>query len=246
MRITISDGTDNILDYEARDDARLAEFGKHKKALLDMLREVCERGPKSKPLDADKAWRSLTGLARSHFGRVEQATMPAADRIERLRDIAKALGRARRLIDRTMQNDVGDDLFSAWWEGAGNEHAKEDGSFDPRYMECKFKNAVKVLAVLETAASLSADRVLRPKRGRPAILPWDDIWNLAALYRGSTSSLPGAGDGPFAKFVKTVMTALGCHIEYESVIEAIKDARQWALKHPVARKWGPSPFDEQA
>ena len=42
-----------------------------------------------------------------------------------------------------------------------------------------------------------------------AILPRDDIGNLAALYRDSTGSIPGAGDGPFAKFVMEVLTAQG-------------------------------------
>jgi hypothetical protein len=94
MRISISDGTDNILDYEVPDDARLVEFDKHKKTLLDKLRNEYERGPKFKPFDEDKAWCSLTGLARFYFGRgsVQQKTMPAWIRRERLCDIAKHLG----------------------------------------------------------------------------------------------------------------------------------------------------------
>ena len=96
---------------------------------------------------------------RFYFGQgnVKQVTMPAADRIERLQDIAKRLRQARSLVDRTMQIDVGDDLFSAWWEGTGSEYAKADGSFDPRYMERKFKEVLKALADLETAASYAAD-----------------------------------------------------------------------------------------
>jgi hypothetical protein len=251
MRIRISNGADTILDFEAPDDPRLADFDKHQKTLLDMLRDEYERrGPKPKPFEADKAWRSLTGLARSYFGRgsVKQATMPAADRIERLRDIAKILRRARRLLERTTQTEVGDYLFSAWWEGSGSEYANADGSFDPRYMERKFKKLVNGLAVLEAAASNGADHVVRPKRGRPAVLPWDDVWNLAALYRDSTGSIPGASDGPFAKFVMKFLIAAGRpdDIEYDSIVEAIKGARRWALMHPVARKWGPSPFDEEA
>jgi len=245
MRITIPDRTDTILD-----DPKLADFDKHKKTLLDILRNVWGRGPKSKPFDGRKAWRTLVGFARFYFGQgsVKQATIPTADRIERLRDIAKILGRALRLVDRTMKTDVGEDLFSAWWEVTGKEHAKPDGTFDPRYMERKFKQAVKSLGVLETAASHGADHVARAKRGRPPILTRDDIWNLAAVYRDSTDSVPGAGGGPFAEFIMKFLNAAGRRddIEYDSIVEAIKDARQWALKHPVARRWGPSPFDEEA
>jgi len=235
----------------------LAEFDQHKETILKLLRNVYKRGPKSNPFDGDKAWRRLTGFARFYLGRgsEKQEAMPAADRIERLRDIAKILSRARRLIDRTMQNEAGDELFSAWWEGAGSEYAKADGSFDPRYMERKFKKVVKGLAVLETAASYGADHVAPPKRGRPPVLSWDDILNLAALYRENTGLIPGAGEGPFADFVVEVVTALGRYnhdegkrvngkITFLSLVDAIKATREWALTHPAVRKWGPSPFDE--
>ena len=43
-----------------------------------------------------------------------------------------------------------------------------------------------------------------------------------------------------------VATGRADEIEYESLVEAIKAARRWALEHPVARKWRPSPFDEEA
>src|SRR5260370_14356179 len=113
MKITISDGTDNILDLEVPDDARLAEFGKHKNPLLDMLRKAHARGQKSEPFNEDKAWRSLTGLAVFYFrrGGVKQKTMPTSGRIEDLRDIARALGRARRLASRAMRSDVPDALY---------------------------------------------------------------------------------------------------------------------------------------
>jgi hypothetical protein len=76
----------------------------------------------------------------------------------------------------------------------------------------------------------------------------DDIWNLAVVYRDSTGVIPGACEGPFAEFVEKVLIAAGRpdEIEYGSIVEAIKGARRWALIHPVARKWGPSPFDEDA
>jgi hypothetical protein len=62
------------------------------------------------------------------------------------------------------------------------------------------------------------------------------------LYRDTTGSKPGAGDGPFAKFVMKFLNALGRNIEYESVIDAIKDARTRSLQNSIG--WAPSPFDE--
>jgi hypothetical protein len=245
MKFTISSGTDIILDYEAPDDPRLAGFDTHKSDLINKLRDGYEQGSKFKPFDAGKAWQTLTGLARSYFarGRVQKTTSA-----ERLRDIAKILSQGRRLVNRAMHTDVGDDLFSAWWEVTGSEHAKVDGTFDPRYMEQKFKQVVKSLEVLETAASYGADHATLLKRGKPPVLSVDDFWNLAAVYRDSTSSVPGAGDGPFAKFVNEFLIATGRSdaIAYDSLIEAIKRARQWALTHCQARRWGPSPFDEEA
>jgi hypothetical protein len=42
------------------------------------------------------------------------------------------------------------------------------------------------------------------------------------------------------------LTALGRrNLQYESVVDAIKDARRWALMRPAATKWGPSPFDDE-
>jgi hypothetical protein len=257
VKIAFSDGTDVTLDAGEPDNEGLAEFGKRKKALLDMLRSEHERRPnskrrgsKSEPFDPDKARRRLTGLARSCFGRdvAKQAATPAADRIERLRDVAKTLGRARRLIHRTMQTDVGDDLFSAWWEVIGSEHSKPDGSFDPRDMKCKFKRAVESLGVLETAATHGANHVRHARRGKPPVLSRDDIWSLAAMYRENTGSMPVASDGPFARFVMQFLIATGRaeEVEYESLVEAIKAARRRALSQPAARKWGPSPFDEEA
>ena len=81
MKIRISAGTESVLDHEEPDDPRLAEVDKHKKDILDMLRNEYERDPKSKPFDGDKAWRYITGLAGFYFrqGSVKQETMPAAE-----------------------------------------------------------------------------------------------------------------------------------------------------------------------
>jgi hypothetical protein len=227
-------------------EVSLTAFDRHQEALLTILRNDYERGSRAEPFDADRSWRDLTFLARAYFWKatVKQELMPAAELVARLRELEKAFGNARALADKAMQDDVGSALCSSWWEGT-SEYAEAEGRFvDLLYIKREFKKAVTSLAALETAAIRAAGDV--PKRpGRPkgnAILPWDFIEALAALYRDTTDSKPGAGDGPFAKFVMKFLSALGRYIEDESVIDAIKDARTRSLQSPSG--WAPSPFDK--
>lgn len=270
MRIKISDGTESILDYEEPDDPRLAKVDKHKKDILDVLRNEYERGAKSKPFDGDKAWRHIIGLAGSYFrpGSVKKEIVPAAEQVKRLRKLEEVLGKARTLIDEALQDEVGGALHSSWCEANAYFGKEPEGEpaltpvhfkvFDPIRTKNEFDKVFLGLATLEAAASHAADNVPAAKRGRPAILSRDEIWNLAALYRDSTGSIPGGGDGPFASFVVEVLTAQGRYnaledqgkrvrgaIKYQSVVDAIVDTRQWALTDPVARKWAPSPFEEE-
>jgi hypothetical protein len=224
----------------------LTAFDRHKEALLTILRNDYEHGPQAEPFDADRSWHDLTFLARAYFWKatVKREVMPAAELVARLRELEKAFGNARALADKAMQDDVGSALCSSWWEGT-SEYAEAEGRFvDLLYIKREFEKVVTSLAALETAAIRAAGDV--PKRpGRPkgnAILPWDFIEALAAQYRDTTGSKPGAGDGPFAKFVMKFLSALGRNIEYESVIDAIKDARTRSLQSPSG--WAPSPFDE--
>jgi hypothetical protein len=66
------------------------------------------------------------------------------------------------MTDKAMQDDVGDDLFSAWWEGTNEPRASvvrnDDGSFSlVRIADEMFKEAVAGLAALETAAKIAAE-----------------------------------------------------------------------------------------
>src|SRR5262245_31080839 len=100
-------------ELKAETDAGLTAFERHKIALLDHLQKVYERGLKSKPFDAEKSWQGLASLAWMYFWWASQETVPAAHRVERLRGLARTLGRARRQAEMAMQDDVGNDLFSA-------------------------------------------------------------------------------------------------------------------------------------
>jgi hypothetical protein len=192
-----------------------AEFGSHKDALLAILRDGYERGLKSAPVDADgtkqlpfdtdKAWRHLESLVSHYLHRewLKQRVTKPSDRQAQLRDIAKVLERARDMISEAMQSDAGNDLISGWCEGT-SEYAEAEGRFvDLLYIKHEFEKVVTSLAALETAATRAADD-MPTRRGRPrgtATMPRDYIEGLAAVYRDTTGSKPGAGYGPFAKLL---------------------------------------------
>jgi hypothetical protein len=181
----------------ARKEAALAPFNRHKAALLAHLRKAYERGPKSEPFDEEKSWHDLTRLAEWYFWLEEmiQETMPAAGRIKKLRELATILGRARGMLHKAMQDDVGTDLFKALFEGPGEPLSSV------HRIANEMENVVDSLAPLETAARRAMDKV-RAKRGRPAgtsVLPSDFVIALAHMYRKSTGRKRGKGNGPFAR-----------------------------------------------
>jgi hypothetical protein len=148
-----------------------------------------------------------------------------------------------------MRDDVGDDLFSAWCEASVRDDLDPTGPLTLVRIDHELDKVIANLAALETAARRAADEV--PKgRGRPkgsAVLTRGFIEGLAGVYRNSTESKPGAGDGPFAQFVYEFLIAIGRdnNIEYESVVDAIKDTRARVRTRPAAAKSGPSSFDDE-
>jgi hypothetical protein len=253
-KITLWDGLevyDSVPDdrtdlVKAAIEVGLTAFDRHQEALLTILRNDYERGPRAEPFDANRSWRGLTSLAGTYLweGRAKKELMPAAEQVARLRELEKIFGKARVTIDKAMQDDVGAALCTSWWEGT-SEYAEAGERFvDLLYIDREFEKVVASLAALETAAIRAASNG-PTGRGRPkgtAILPRGYIEALAVGYRDSTGLKPGAGNGPFAKFVCKFLAALGRNIEYESVIDAIKDARTRSLQNPSG--WAPSPFDE--
>jgi hypothetical protein len=210
----------------------LAVFeSQHKDALLVMLRKQYERGPMYKPFDADELWRRLTQLAQGYFWR--RSMTPATDRLALLGELAQTLGKARGMADKAARDQFGSDLFSAWFDRTPGHDPRgrivdDDGSLRvEHFVEADFKKMAESLADFQAAAIRAADDVPTPGPGRPAILPKGHIHALADVYRKSTEHEPGAGDGAFAHFVHDFYTAVGRDkIEYESVIDAIKDARR--------------------
>jgi hypothetical protein len=210
--------------------AKLTSFAQHKTQLLAILRATYQRGPKTKSFNAKSAWQELIRIAGFYFKDVEfrRGAVPAARRVKRLRQIAKALGRARTLVDET----VGSDLFRGWC-AVGNIFPasvilNSDGSSVLTRVADKIEDVLANLSTLERAAHRAADDI-RTGRGRPkgtAVLPLDCLRALAALYRASTGLKPGAGEGPFARFVYAFLTAVGQRVlAYQSIVDTIKSAR---------------------
>jgi hypothetical protein len=213
--------------------AKLASFAQHKTVLLDNLYQAYERGLKSEPFDPDSSWRKLSRIAEEYFWDtvMKDETMPTADRSKRLRQLAKFAGQTRELVNKAMRDDVGYDLFRGWCAEANISTASvvQNRNFSVLTdIADEIERVAAILATLEAAASGAAVD-LRSGRGRPketAVLPRRYIYALAHVYRGSTGLKPGAGKGPFARFVYAFLTAVGQRVlEYHSVVDMIKDAR---------------------
>ena len=175
----------------------LTAFKRQKEKLLDILRKAYRRGPKSEPFDADNAWSRLTSFAESYYWmeRTKQDVTRGAERVARLRELAKALGNARAVIDKVMQDDVGDALRASWWEGT-SEYAKAKpffGGLFYRYADGKghfvdiggkFEKVVETevagLVALEAAAIRAADDV-PTRRGKTQ----GNRNSVAERYRGT-------------------------------------------------------------
>jgi hypothetical protein len=220
------------MSVEGTYSAELTEFDRHKKILLGHLRSAYELGPKSKIFDEDYWWRRLRGAAGWAFRRpkIKQRTVLPARRKERLRDLAKAVRRARGIAEKAMQDDVGGDLFLGWCAEANITPALHG-----RRIVVEIKKVVASLATLEAAASRAA-RDLPTKAGPPSgtgILPMSDVSALMAVYRTSTGLEPNMGAGPFAEFADKFLTAVGKtedDTKQDYVVEALKYAKKRARK----------------
>ena len=230
----------------------MARFGGHKEPLLAILRNAYDCGPQAEPFDEKKSWFRLETSAHQYFlqERAKQEAMCSAKCEARLRAIAKALEQASSLIEAAKQDEVGDALFSAWYEKSdlpiASAARNDDRSlFMTAPADEAFKRAVAYLEELEIAASRAADDAHRG-RGRPSgarVLPVGYIEALAAQYRASTGARPVPGHRPFVQFICAFLAALGrANISEGHVVDLIRGATSWANNHP--NEWAPSPFSE--
>jgi hypothetical protein len=196
----------------------LAEFNKRKDKLIDHLKGC---SPGSEQLDEEKLWRNLTSLAQYKA---------------RLRKLAEILHRASNLAERVRQDNIGVDLVSALFDGAlprdpPGQIVHDDGTLRVvHFSNIGFAKMVATLATYQAVALRTADDVPAVPPGKTPILPRSFIIALAEVYRRSTGRKPGAGKGPFARFVVQFRAALDFSQKItdgnvdNSAIDAIKDA----------------------
>jgi len=240
MNVNTSRGKKSIRDMVASDLARFDP-----RDLLAILITVRKRGLGPAAFDTKELWRDLARLAEWYFWRerTKRETIPNAGRAKLLGQLTKALGRA---CAAAKEDGVVDDLFRSIYEAANGPLTpgaipKIEPSAVSRSLDAVNKS-IEGLFVLEKAARRAAANVHR-RDGRPkgtSALPPEYIVRLAMLFRSSTGTKPGAGEGPFARFVSAFLDAVGRTIANGAVIDAIKSARAQSLQEPSG--WPTSPF----
>jgi len=210
----------------------LAEFNRHKGALLDQLRNECRRT--GKPFDSDRAWRDLKLIARSYLNREAAAPITATRRrhiTAELRQLEQTLGKAAHKLNETWRHGSRDFLFAEWCKTHGDPYWN-----DPRIVlyERGFDDMVattlKNLTELKTNSSHAAKQ-LRRKSGRPrgGVLQGDFLNSLESTYRNSTGERGGTGVGPFSRFAVEFFAALGHEVAEQTVSTAFKTIRKKPL-----------------
>jgi hypothetical protein len=240
---------------EEAEKESVAEFCRHKKELLQLLRRVYERNQKSEPFNEDSAWRQLYIFACIYLwnrGRADQAgrSMSAAEHAKLLLALRRALQEARSKLGEAIQADVRGRLFIEWCEANGNPDFTDPSiELYDRQFDKVVSGLVSGLAALEDAALRAGESVrsVRRKPGRPdetATLPHGFIVGLSNIFAEFTRREPRVGAGPFAQFVKMVSDALGVRCTKVYVIDAIKGAKRRVEKDPASNGWGrPPEFD---
>jgi hypothetical protein len=199
--------------------------------------------PVKKPFNDEGAWRHLSTLAAVYF--FWRATTPAATREARLHKLAKALGRVQVLAEKARQDNVGTDLIGQFIDGVlpreprGQLVLDDNGTLRAEFFpEIDFREIVARLNAYKAAVERSVRDVAPRQPGPVAVLPPAYIAALADAYLDFTEKNPGAGQGPFYRFVMQFRAALDptyklkdeCGEERidESMLEAIKKAlRAW-------------------
>jgi hypothetical protein len=226
-------------------EARLAEFEKHKKSLLDHLSK--SRRFQFRPFDEEKCWFRLTRLAQVYF--LRQATPPAAKREADLRKLAEVLDRACRLAEKVRQDNAGGEWVSQYFDGILPREPRGEIVRDERgqivwdenglprlvmFVETDFKRITATLKDFQAAVLRIADDVPSRRPGRSPSLPESYIRALAEVYQEGTQRPAGRGAGRFFRFVMQFRAALdpaykttdesGDARVDESVVDAIKHA----------------------
>jgi hypothetical protein len=190
----------------------LHRFEKRKPTILANLRNFHQQGLSTQPFDEKGASDALEFFSRSYVARViaEKRTRPSPDIRERFNKLSVDMEQVRLSLGELL-----DSREFRYVEDAGERIGvvviQETGA------------SLNSLAALETAFR-EACKDIPLKRGRPqdrALWP-AEVGHLAEVYAESTGCKPGSGKGPFARFVCSVLSALGQNVSEDHVIDVIK------------------------
>jgi hypothetical protein len=190
----------------------LHRIEKRKPAILAQLRDVRRRGPSTAPFDEEGAWDALKMFLYLYVGRdiARKRTRPSPEIRKRFNKLAADMEQVRLPLFELLDSRELTYVVDAG-ERIGVEVIQD------------ICTSVKSLEALETAVR-EACKDIPLKLGRPhdrALWP-AEVGHLAEVYIESTGCKPGSGKGPFARFVYSVLSALGQNVSEDHVIDVIK------------------------
>jgi hypothetical protein len=213
----------------------LAMFDKNKEKLLQRLIDGRKQGAGRTVFDAEALWTALRRAAEGYL-LYEQTRKSAPSNTQTANDLAKIkrnLSAAHALLEKP---DVFSELLRAIFHERYTKEPSAVLKADPFVGSKIFAELAKGAShvrKLEMAATRGAANA-RSKPGRPnsgsTILPSEYIVGLAKLFRDATDRVPGAGEGPFGRFLVEFLNAIGRgNLTPRSVFNLIISARNESL-----------------
>jgi hypothetical protein len=219
--------------FKAHREQAFAKLEAKRQELLSCLQSTYELT--DRPFDERRAWLGIEVSAHTylvHKDMQENDMSPAACR-QRFREIAESIWNLRSELERALREpDISNELMWSWFETA----QLEDGLY---HVEWAFRDMVISFAAFEKRLH-QATAEIPIKRGAKRSPKRRCIFELATTFRSCTGKVPGAGDGPFARFVCTFFEIIESDkSDTSEVLDLIKSVRaeaQTILKF--------SPFDK--
>jgi hypothetical protein len=190
----------------------LDRFEKRKPAILANLRNAHQQGPSAQPFDEKGASDALQLFSLVYIARVGGRILAprSPDVRERFNKLTVDVEQVRLALRELLLS-----LELGYAVDAGRRIGVE--------VSRDIAASLKSLAALE-AAFREACKDIPVKRGRShdrALWP-TEVGRLAEVYIESTGCKPGSGKGPFARFVYSVLSAVGQNVSEDHVIDVIK------------------------
>jgi hypothetical protein len=190
-----------------------AQLASHKAEIITCLRRAYESGPQAQPFDAEAAWQRVSLVAGAM---VRPDAMRARDRRDGALEIAKALGKARDLLERTIRRrpELARDIMLAWAE----QHGGAERPFTAiAAAEHQIQETADAVADLEAAV-----RGVATSSGFSAgMLPPVWVIFLATVFQKATGIVPKTTyAGPFMEFISALCEALAIPLRKDGGIHA--------------------------